>query len=239
MVSMDAYVRIEDQSIGTLKALLDLAKQALSQMDNITGDDLDIVQINGREFLREAVELVDGLLFAISCRNQSIFAETVRMIAERWTVWEKIVVDSDDPFGEVEKAALASAKRLRNIAVKRPKYQQAVRDLDDDVLASTGRKLAEVGIPRPLPVGSPTDETDTMDYAIMSAVSHANFTWRNNALRFDDIPQIWAIGTFNSARFFGALHDHIVFTVLGEQTTPRTGQWVNPNRWADPHSHDG
>ena len=236
---MDALVRMrEEQSTGTLAALLDIAKQDLSQMDDIANDDLGPVQFNGREFLREAIEAVEGLLWALSCRNQLTFAAMFRAIAERWTVWKETVVDSDDPIGEIEKAALFPEKRLRHIAVKHPEYKQAVRERDAYVLARTGQKLDTVKIKNPT-VGSPTDETDTMDYAIMSAVIHANFALDKVVLRFDVKPQIWARGACDSAIFFWALHDHIVLTLLGEQTTPRTGQWVNPNRWVDPHSQDG
>ena len=111
---------IEEIAIGMLMATLDLAKQDLSEMDNIADDDLDIVPFNGREFLRESIELVEGLVWALSCRNQKVFAYSVGAIAETWTVWEKKVIASDDPPWEVEKAALEILKRLRKSAVKYP-----------------------------------------------------------------------------------------------------------------------
>ncbi len=208
----------EVEAIEGIKEMLDLAKQDLSAMDSIDDDELDIVQFNGREFLRESIDLVEGLLWALSRRNEQVCVHCSRAIAERWTSWKMIVLSSDDPAGEVMKAALDPIKRLRKAMGNLPGYQEAVKEDDDRILAYTGKYLAAHKIAPHLLVGTPDDETDWSNYAMDSVMSHANFTYSKDCHRFDDAPWLWASHAMDSARFFWALRNNIASGVLGGQS---------------------
>ena len=236
-MAVDAFARMkEENAIALIMGSLDLGHKDLLEMDNIVNDDLDLLQFNGREFLRESINLLEGLVWACSSRNVQVAASCARAMAERWKAWEG-VLDSDDPHEAIQKSALYSMKRLRNQTVRHTEYQEAVKDMDEKVFAATGRILSEVGRSPAIKVGTTTDENDTVGYSIASGISHANFTFLKDAVRFDQLPGFWLSVTHESCAFFMALHHSVGFTVMGEHGGSGIGRWENPERWL--LDHDG
>ena len=230
-MAVDAFARMkEENAIALIMASLDLGHKDLLEMDNIVNDDLDLLQFNGREFLRESINLLEGLVWACSGRNVQVAALCARAMAERWKAWEG-VVDSDNPHEAIQKSALYSMKRLRNQVVGRPGYEQAVNDMDDVAHAATGQILAEVGRSPAMKVGTTADDNDTVGYSIASGICHANFTLLTDAVSFDQLPGFWLSVTHESYGFFMALLHSVGFTVTGEHGGLRIGRWENPHRW--------